>query len=81
MYFTSISAMGHRQFEKSSLIFFAKPEGILGSITCCLSSGYHCYNMSCANAAGMAVSDPTFIASGVIFNTYSLCLPFLCGSS
>lgn len=81
MYFTSSSAMGVRQFGKCSVIFFAKPKGILGSITCCLSSGYNYYNMSCANAAATTVLDPTLIASSVIFNMYSSCLPLLCGSS
>jgi len=81
MYFTSISARGDRQFGKSSQIFFAKPKGILGSITCCLSSGYNYYNMSCTNAAVMTVLDPIFIASGVIFNMYSPSLPLLCESS
>lgn len=42
---------------------------------------YNYYSMSCANAAGMAALDSTFIASGVIFNIYSLCLPLLCDSS
>lgn len=77
VYFSGFSATGDRQFGKSSLICFAKPKGILGSTTCCLSSGYNYYNMSCANAASMAISDTTFIAAGVVFNTYFTTLAFV----
>lgn len=45
VYFSGFSATGDRQFGKSSLICFAKPKGILGSTTCCLSSGYIYYEL------------------------------------